>query len=221
MYIKNSVNKSEIDWRVVLRGMVASRTFEYHYAQKTLLCDKLLYKKAVHFLECWQIFLAKTARKWTSSPQEKFLATHLCVAQVKGARLTCPAQIVKIESTALSVLFCHPVFCFNAQIQDAILSVVSGESLVTILQVKVLNDTTAVKQRFHLDYVHPKTKKWVTYQENRSSKVTRTRSTFLLVLRGCLRVQFCALRLTSCSMCLTDESVEDKLQQNISGYLAA
>ena len=40
-------------------------------------------------------------------------------------------------------------------------------------------------------------------------------------LKGCLHVRFCALGLTSWSMCLTDDSVEDKLQQFVSGYLAA
>ena len=38
-------------------------------------------------------------------------------------------------------------------------------------------------------------------------------------LKGCLPVRFCALRLTSWSMCLTHESVEDKLQRIVSGYL--
>ena len=38
----------------------------------------------------------------------------------------------------------------------------------------------------------------------------------LSYFRGCLHVEFCALRLTSQSMCLTDESVEDKLQPVIS-----
>ena len=39
--------------------------------------------------------------------------------------------------------------------------------------------------------------------------------------KGCLHMRFCAERLTSWSMCLTDESVEDKLQRIISGYLDA
>ena len=34
-------------------------------------------------------------------------------------------------------------------------------------------------------------------------------------------VRSCVLRLTSWSMCLTDESVEEKLQRIMSGYLAA
>ena len=38
--------------------------------------------------------------------------------------------------------------------------------------------------------------------------------------KDCLDVWFCALWLTSWSMCLTDESVEDKLQQIISEYPA-
>ena len=34
----------------------------------------------------------------------------------------------------------------------------------------------------------------------------------MTTFKGCLQVEFCALRLTSWSMCLTDDSVEDKLQ---------
>ena len=40
-------------------------------------------------------------------------------------------------------------------------------------------------------------------------------------VKDCLHVEFCALRLTSWSMCLTDESGEDKLQRILSGYLAS
>ena len=39
-------------------------------------------------------------------------------------------------------------------------------------------------------------------------------------VKGCSHEWFCALWLTSGSMCLTDESVEDKLESIISGYLA-
>ena len=40
------------------------------------------------------------------------------------------------------------------------------------------------------------------------------------IVKGCLHVRFCALLLTSWSMCLTDESIDDKLQWIISGYLS-
>ena len=33
-------------------------------------------------------------------------------------------------------------------------------------------------------------------------------------VKGCLHVRFCALRLTSWSMCLTKQSIEEKLQRN-------
>ena len=51
------------------------------------------------------------------------------------------------------------------------------------------------------------------YQE---AKIARVNST----LRAVYKCDF-VLRLASWSMCLTDESVEDKLQPTISGYLAA
>ena len=43
----------------------------------------------------------------------------------------------------------------------------------------------------------------------------------LLYFRAVYTVQFCASRLTLWSVCLTDESVEDKLQRIVSGCLAA
>ena len=49
-------------------------------------------------------------------------------------------------------------------------------------------------------------------EENKESKVNKNL---------CNEAEFCALRLISWSMCLTDESVQDKLQRIITGYLAA
>ena len=43
----------------------------------------------------------------------------------------------------------------------------------------------------------------------------------IALLKGCLHMGFCAVRLTSWSICLTDETVEDKLQRIISGYIGA
>ena len=62
-------------------------------------------------------------------------------------------------------------YCFNAQVQDAYLIIVDEKEVVQALVIDTINDTTAVKQRFHVDYFHPKSKIWTSYQEDRRTMV--------------------------------------------------
>ena len=85
--IKNSANNTEIDWRVILKGMVASLILVCNYAQNTMSFDKLVYKKAVRCLKCWKFFPAEAARHLNLS-QGKFLATSLdhSIFKIQNAR---------------------------------------------------------------------------------------------------------------------------------------
>ena len=56
---------------------------------------------------------------------------------------------------------------------------VHDKSLIKALEIKTINDTTAVKQRFHVDFFHPATKKWTSYQEDRRTMVCLTMSVFI------------------------------------------
>ena len=62
---------------MVLKDAAASQAHVCHYVQITLLhaCNKLVYKRTVHFLESWKLMVAEVGQHWT--PQKKFLATRL------------------------------------------------------------------------------------------------------------------------------------------------
>ncbi len=62
-------------------------------------------------------------------------------------------------------------YCFNAQVQEAYLINVDQKEVVKALSIDTINDTTAVKQRFHVDYFHPHSKIWSSYQEDRQTMV--------------------------------------------------
>ncbi|XP_046850410.1 stabilin-1-like [Xenia sp. Carnegie-2017] len=57
--------------------------------------------------------------------------------------------------------------CFNAQDREAFAISINSPQVIKTVTVRTVNDTTAVKQRFHIDYFHPKNKYWTSYQEDR------------------------------------------------------
>ena len=64
-----------------LKSTVSSQTLVCHYAQITVSRDKLIYKKAVHFLvmECWKFLGAKVAWHWNPPKKNSWLRTCLHV----------------------------------------------------------------------------------------------------------------------------------------------
>ena len=65
-------------------------------------------------------------------------------------------------------------YCFDAQVQEAYIVFVERVEEVMYLAVRTSKDTTAVRHRFHIDYLHPQSGKWTSYQEDRRTLVCFT-----------------------------------------------